>query len=364
MMLFIFHLTVTNGTITSFIFYFNIISINYMIIFPGCQSIICPIIMFINLDFCTQTCFYNGMDDYAIAWLVLAFPTYLIVIALFLIVMSRYSRTVQRVTAKKALPLLATIFLLSYTKILRNVCRVLFQYSTFTHLPTNHVNIVWLISTNTPLFGLKFIVLFIICMILFLILLPFNVILLFTRTLSCFKFITSFKPLLDVYFAPYKDKAFYWTGFLLLIRTVALVFTAFGEDVSLTAISILLGGLLWWHGVVRPFCNKFENIQESILILILIMVHVFPLCKMNQSTMICITHIITASSLIYFALVILYYCLLHKFKNVLQVLIEKRMKGPYAKYREFYRMKSVRKNTVDVTCKYQEFQEPLVEFDQ
>ena len=84
---------------------------------------------------------------------------------------------------------------------------------------------------------------------------------------------------------------------------------------------------------------------------------------MSQSTMIIITQIITASSVIYFALVILYHCFLHKFKNTLQVLTENRMKGSYAKCQEFIRMKSVRKDTVDVTCKYQEFQEPLVEFD-
>ena len=40
------------------------------------------------------------------------------------------------------------------------------------------------------------------------------------------------------------------------------------------------------------------------------------------------------------------------------------MKGSYVKCQEFFRMKSVRKDTVDVTSKYQEFQEPLVEFDQ
>ena len=365
MMLFMFDLTVANGTISSFILYFNILSINSMIIFPGCQSIICQMIMFINLDIGTRTCFYNGMDDYAIAWLLLAIPTYLIVIALFLIVMSRYSSVIQKITAKKALPVLATLFLLSYTKILRNVCRVLFRYSTFTHLPTNHVNIVWLISTNTPLFGLKFIVLFVICIILFLILLPFNVILLFTRTLSCFKFVTTFKPLLDVYFAPFKDKAFYWTGLLLIIRTITLVFSAFEENVSLTVTSVLFGGLLWWHGVVRPFRSKFENIQESLLSLILIMVHAFPLCKVNQSTMINLTQAIIASSVIYFALVIVYCSFLCKFKNNFLRIIEKgfyRIKGPYTQ--GSFRMRLVRSDTVDVTCQYQEFQEPLVEFDQ
>ena len=166
-------------------------------------------IMSINLDFSTKTCFYNGMDGYALTWLLFAFPTYLIIIAILIIVMSRYFPSIQRVTAKKALPVLATLFLLSYTKILRVVCRVLFQYFTITHLPSNHTEVVWSISTNTPLFGLKFMFLFLVCVFLFLILLPFNVILLFTRKLSRFKIIASFKPLLDAYFAPYKDKSFY-----------------------------------------------------------------------------------------------------------------------------------------------------------
>ena len=132
-LLFMFPLTVTNGTITSFIFYFNSIHMNYIIFFPGCHSIICTTILFINFVFSTKTCFYNGMDEYALTWLLLAFPTYLIVIATVLIVMSRYVTIIQRITAKKALPVLATLFLLSYTKVLRIVCRVLFQYITVSY---------------------------------------------------------------------------------------------------------------------------------------------------------------------------------------------------------------------------------------
>ena len=41
-----------------------------------------------------------------------------------------------------------------------------------------------------------------ICIILFLLLVPFNIILLFTRTLSRFQFINKFKPLLDAYQGP------------------------------------------------------------------------------------------------------------------------------------------------------------------
>ena len=37
-----------------------------------------------NLDLGIQTCFYNGMDDYAKMWLQLAFPFYLIFIATYI----------------------------------------------------------------------------------------------------------------------------------------------------------------------------------------------------------------------------------------------------------------------------------------
>ena len=362
-MLFMFHLTVRNGTITSFIFYFNVIYINYPVFFPGCQSIICTIIMFINLDFSTKTCFYNGMDTYALTWLLLVFPSYLIIIATLIIVMSRYFTTVQRVTAKKALPVLATLFLLSYAKILRVVCRVLFQYFTITHLPSNHSEVVWPISTNIPLFGLKFMLLFLVCVILFLILLPFNVILLFTRKLSRFKFIISFKPLLDAYFAPYEDKTFYWTGLLLLIRTITLVLLAFAKDVRLAAISILLGGLLWWHGVAKPFRNKFENIQESVLILNLLAIHTISLLSGGHK----LAQILIMASVIYFLLVVFFYCFIFRFKDIIHLNARNFydiIKGSLDnKQADSIEMTAFRNKIADKTYNYQEFQEPLVEYE-
>jgi len=53
-----------------------------------------------------------------------------------------------------------------------------------------------------------------------LILLPFNTVLILTRTLSQFKCINRFKPLLDAYQGPYKDRFYYWTGLQLLLRAV------------------------------------------------------------------------------------------------------------------------------------------------
>ena len=125
LLLFILNLTVTDRTINAFILYVNVVSINTPVFFPELDKLTptYTLISLANLDLGIQTCFYNGMDDYAKMWLQLAFPFYLIFIATSLIVTSRYSAKVQRLTARRALPVLATLFLLSYTKILLIVSR-------------------------------------------------------------------------------------------------------------------------------------------------------------------------------------------------------------------------------------------------
>ena len=268
LLLFILNLTVTDGTINAFIFYVNIISINTSVILPQLNNftLTYTFISLANLDLGIQTCFYNGMDDYAKMWLQLAFPFYLIFIATSLIITSRYSTTIQRLTARRALPVLATLFLLSYTKILLTVSNVLFHFSSIINLPSKHTILVWSIDANVPLLGVKFAILFIVCCIIFSILLPFNIILLFTRTLSRFKFITKFKPLLDAYQGPYKIKFYYWTGVQLVIRIVFYGISSLERNINLTTGIMLLTIVAVLHGFVRPFKVKYKNYQEMMFI--------------------------------------------------------------------------------------------------
>ena len=269
LMLFTLNLTVTDGTICGFILYANIISINTPAVFSELNRFI-PAYTFIslaNLDLGIQTCFYNGMDEYAKMWLQLAFPFYLIFIATLIIITSRYSTIVQRITVRKAIPVLATLFLLSYTKILRIVSSVLFFYSTITHLPSKHTTLVWSVDANVPLFGVRFTILFIVCLILFLILVPFNVILLFSKTLSKFRFINKFKPLLDAYQGPYKGKFYYWTGLQLLMRAVLFGIATLDKNINFTVSIILFGIMGIIQGAVNPFKITGKNYHELILML-------------------------------------------------------------------------------------------------
>ena len=313
--LYIFNLTVRNGTVNTCIFYINILNINALMFFPKCDSFACVALSYMNFDFRTRSCFYNGMDDYAKEWLRLVLPLHLIIIAIVFIILSRYSTTVQRFTAKKALPVLATLILFSYTKVLTSVCNVLFRYSTITHLPSNKTELVWSISTTTPLFGVKFLALFIVCIILFLILLPFNLILLFTRVLSHLKFIVTFKPILDTYFGAYKDGAYYWTGLLLLFRAIVYVLPAIDLDLSFLIISVLLGGLLCLHSALQPFKSKFCNIQECITILNLLAVHSALLYKKGVGQKIAM--VLTRIGVFYFIMAIVLHCCMYRWNNVI-----------------------------------------------
>ena len=155
-LLYVLNLTVTNGTINGMILYANIISINDSVFLVN-DNVFKPLRVFIsftNLDLGIETCFYNGMDSYAKIWLQLFFPSYLILIAVSIIIASRYSSRILRLTYTRSLPVLATLFLLSYTGVLRVVLTVLFSYSTITHYPSGDRQIVWSIDASVSIISI------------------------------------------------------------------------------------------------------------------------------------------------------------------------------------------------------------------
>ena len=370
LMLFILNLTVTNGAINTFIFYFNIASINITMFIPICHdSIACITLSLFNLDLGIKSCFYDGMDDYAKTWLQLIFPVYLIFIALILIIGSRHSKLIQRLTARRGLPVLATLFLLSYTKVLLTVCHAIFYYSKITHLPTKQSTIFWSVNTSVPLFGIKFSILFVTCLVLFLILIPFNALLLFTRSLMRFNFISTFKPLLDAYFGPYKDKFYYWTGIQLVLRAIFLALSAFESDVNLTSGIILLGILLCVQGVVHPFKSWLKNVQESVVLLDLLALYVTALYNdSKRKEKLSIAWYLLFPVLVYFIIFVSCHCVVsicgdrikQKGNNIILIIKSKLSNAKISHDQELIDMETLRSKIPDVTLDYKEFQEPLI----
>ena len=366
LLLFILNLTVTDGDINGFILYVNIIGINNDVFFPQYANSINfwhSFVSLANLDLGIPTCFYNGMDDYAKMWLQLAFPAYLILIATLLIIASRHSPKVQRITARRALPVLATLFLLSYTKILRTVSSVLFYYSTITHLPSGHTTLVWAVDANVPLFGLKYTTLFIVCLILFIILLPFNGILCFTKTAMRLRLVNHFKPLIDAYQGPYKYKYYYWTGLQLIMRAVFFGLSALDRNINLTVAIILLALIIFIQRSLIPFKDNYKNLLEAAFLLNLLTMYTLSYGQYNTA----IDVMITAAAL-QFSLICIHHMtgnicngvILYKLKDIIDQMTAKWINRSHSKPQHCIELNST---PPDIAYNYQELQESLLGLD-
>ena len=360
--LFVLKLTVINGTINTFIFYVNIVNTNYSTLLPNCHSPTCVLLFIFNLDLGIETCFYNNMSDYSKTCLQLAFPIYLIMIALALIMGSRYSSKVQRLTARRGLHVLATLFLLSYTKILSMVCHILFFYAQITHLPSRHTQLFWSVDTSVELFGVKFTLPFVICLLIFLLLISFNILLLFTRQLLRFKLVNTFKPLLDPYLCLYKDKYFYWTGLQLSIRAIFFSLSALDNKVSLLSGIIFTAILLCVQGVLWPFKSRLNNLQESFVLLNLLLAYVITLYNYPNNVNSTATLYLILVVLVYFIFFIIYTCTATLCSNAVQHLKDV-ISLHFKRWRIWKKSRTfeMTDNQIpNVTFNYKDFREPLI----
>ena len=116
-LLIVLNLTVSVGTINGLLFIANIIKL-YQPVFLGNQISVpffSQIVSWLNLDFGIKICFYNGMDRYVKEWLQFVFPFYVwaIIIYIVIILICRVSSKVSKLVGSNAVPVLATLLLLS-----------------------------------------------------------------------------------------------------------------------------------------------------------------------------------------------------------------------------------------------------------
>ena len=112
------NLTVAVGTINGLIFFANIVKIYEPLFSIKPIPFLSQFISWLNLDLGIETCFYNGMNALVKIGLQFAFPFYLWFIITGIIVISKYSPKFAKLTGNNTIPVLATVILLSYTKLL------------------------------------------------------------------------------------------------------------------------------------------------------------------------------------------------------------------------------------------------------
>ena len=274
-LLLLIQLTVVHGTINGLIFYANVIQVNHDIFFPpGDTNILTVFIAWLNLDLGIEICFYEGMNTYAFIWLQFLFPFYVWFLIGFIIFVSRYSSRISRLFGDNPVSVLAILFLLSYSKILRTIIAALSR--TTLQYPDGTDQYVWLYDGSVPYFQrVDHILLgvFAICALLFLFL-PYTILLLTGHWMQAhshwkiFSWINKLKPFMDTYHAPFKKESRYWTGFLLLVRCVLFLTFALnvlGNDSInlLTIISVTVGltALAWLHN--RLYKKIYNDILEA-----------------------------------------------------------------------------------------------------
>ena len=232
-------LTTSVGDINGLIFYANIISVSGLMSLSKCSihPVLRVFISWINLDLGIESCFYPGLDMYEKTWLQFVFPLYIWLLVAAITIASYYSSTAMRIFGRNNIAILATLFLLSYMKILKTITTAL-AFSEILRGEADDVTdalvayTVWTHDGSVEYVKGKHIYLFVTAsLFLVLLFLPYTLVLTlgqFLRSMRPRRGLrwvrsTAFVSIMDAYHAPYQRKHRYWTGFMLLTRCALLI---------------------------------------------------------------------------------------------------------------------------------------------
>ena len=282
------NLTVSQGMVNGLIFYANIVWTYKSIFFTPHQEGYAVTVFFktfiawVNLDFGIETCFISELTAFWKTWLQFIFPFYIWIIAGLIIVASRYSMRLTHFLGNRAVPMLDTLFLLSYMKLLRLVVTALefsYIYLKYTESDQNSTvivlhSVVWSVDGNLMYFGYPHILLFLAGIATLVVLcLPYTMLLLLMQWLrrlprcKLTNLIMRFHPVYDAYFAPLKHKHQYWFGVLLLARVILLLTFvstfAIPQYINLLLLLIVGAMLTFYVAVVQPYKSTATLLLQS-----------------------------------------------------------------------------------------------------
>ena len=333
--LMVLNLTVSSGYINGIIFYANVIRMSQTAFYPteigSSSTFLATFNAWLNLDLGIETCFYDGLDAYDKTWLQFVFPAYIWVMVITVIISSHYSSRASKVFSNNSVQVLATLFLLSYVKILRTIVTVL-SYTTLTY-SDGSTERVWLYDGNVKYLEGKHIPLFIASFLLLILLSVFYtlplVVIQWLQKFSHYRilcWINRLMPLLDAYTGPYKFKHRYWTGSLLLVRVVFLIIFSFNISnnpaVNLLAIAVVTFTLLVYVSFVQVYKSWVHNALEIASLFNLSLLSVVTFYQMATEGRITLsTNLSTGITFGILSLLVLH----HSFKRLLSSRMIKRM---------------------------------------
>ena len=321
-LLMVLNLTVAVGTLNGLIFYANIMDTNSNVLFHSSKKFSSFFISWLNLRVGIDICFLEGMDSYWKAWLLMAFPSYVIFLVIMVIIVSEHSVRLSRLIAKRnPVATLATLILLSYTMFLRTIITAL-SFATLDYPDGSHKR-VWLPDATIEYLSGKHIALFIVAILILTVGIAYTCLLFFWQWLLRFHDKTKFKWIMsqrlchfiEPYHAPFEFKYRYWTGLLLFARVVLYLVFALNvsgdPDVNLLAITVLLTCIFFLKGHIGRIykssaVDKIEMAYYLITALISVS-HLFVLKVGSEQAVDAIAYVSGAITVLLFFVVISYH---------------------------------------------------------
>ena len=233
--------------------------------------------------------------------------------------------------------MLATLYLLSYTKLLRLIIDVV-RFTKLTY-PNGYTKAVWLYDGNIDYLKGKHIPLFIATLLLLILLsVPYTLSLVGIQWLLKFShfrvmfWVHKLKPLFDAYTGPFKANHRYWTGLLLIIWKILLIVFALNQNsspnVNLICITVISFVLLAWLYLTRwIYESLLNNCLEFVFLLNLGLTSSATLFYGTHSLIVICTS--TGIAFVLFAVILLY----HFQRQLFLSKVGAKLKKKLAKYR-------------------------------
>ena len=252
------NVTVAVGTLNALIFYANIVEANNSVLLPfSKQNFVTVFISWLNFEIGIDTCYFQGMNSYTKTWLQLAFPIYIFFLVVLIIIISHHSSKFAQLIARKSpVATLATLIMLSYSKLLKTTIAAL-SYGVLNY-PDGSTHLVWLPDASVKYLSGEHIPLFIAAVFILLVGLIYTTLLFSWQWLVCLPRWTIFRwvrnqklrAFIEAYNAPYTNKHRYWTGLLLYVRAILYLVSAINisgdPQVQLSSAGFVCGTLIFF----------------------------------------------------------------------------------------------------------------------
>ena len=252
----IFNLTVAEGTINGLVFFANCIHTYQNTFFhteyeSSTTSFFRVFIAWLNLDLGFQVCLYSGMTAYQKFWLECGFLFYLLLIGVVIVCLSDRYIWFTRLIGRNVVPVLSTVMLLAYPKLVRLSTRGLHCTKRNYWSTSNHIPFMWSEDETIDCFTGKHIPMLIVSLLMFIVATLYAVSLLLFQCLQrgsnwrVLRWVNKLRPFFDANTGSCRDQYRFWPGLLHLIRfcvffEYAFLFTWKEKMLTLVAVCIFM----------------------------------------------------------------------------------------------------------------------------